>query len=72
MFHTLALHQSIRVKVHQNVNIFNSVDNTELPFYMLPLTQNHSFFRNLPPVFMSFIPYLAKTVPCPLLTLTAK
>ena len=27
------------------------VDNTKLPCYTLPLTQHHSFFRNLPPLF---------------------
>ena len=31
------------------VYIINSVDNTKLPCYTLPLTQHHSFLRNLPP-----------------------
>ena len=31
------------------VYIINSVDNTKLPCYTLPLMQHHSFLRNLPP-----------------------
>ena len=27
-----------------------TVDNTKLPCYTLPMTQHHSFFRNLPPL----------------------
>ena len=33
-----------------------SVNNTKLPCYTLPLTQHHSFFKNLPPLFICFYP----------------
>ena len=33
-----------------NLHFINSVDNTKLPCYTPPLTQHHSFFRNLPPL----------------------
>ena len=35
-----------------NLHLFfiNSVNNTKLPCYTLPLMQHHSFFRNLPPL----------------------
>ena len=39
----------------QNViflNPINSIDNTKLSWYTLPLRQHHSFFRNLPPLFI--------------------
>ena len=32
------------------IYIINSVNNTKLPCYTLPLMQHHSFFRNLPPL----------------------
>ena len=38
-----------RVKAVELFNLLNLVDNTILPCYTLPLTQQHSFFRNLPP-----------------------
>ena len=43
MFQVLALRQS-------EWNIQNSVDNTKLPSYTLPLTQHYSFFRNSIPL----------------------
>ena len=39
--------------------VVNSVDDTKLPCYTLPLVQHHSFFRNLPPLFI--YPYLPGT-----------
>ena len=39
----------------QNViflNLVNSIDNTKLSWYTLPPRQHHSFFRNLPPLFI--------------------
>ena len=39
----------------QNViflNPINSIDNTKLSWYTLPPRQHHSFFRNLPPLFI--------------------
>ena len=30
------------------ISVINSVDNTKLPWYTLPRTQHHSFFRKLP------------------------
>ena len=32
------------------IYITNSVNNTKLPCYTLPLMQRHSFLRNLPPL----------------------
>ena len=34
------------------IYVFNSVDDTKLPCYTFPLTQHHSFFRNLSPLFI--------------------
>ena len=34
------------------VYVINSVDKSKLPCYILPPTQYHSFFRNLPPLFI--------------------
>ena len=39
--------------------VVNSVDDTKLPCYTLLLMQHHSFFRNLPPLFI--YPYLPGT-----------
>ena len=33
----------------------NSVDYTKLPCYTPPLTQHHSFFKNLPPLYLKSI-----------------
>ena len=33
------------------IYVFNSADNTKLPYKTLPPTQYHNFFRNLPPLF---------------------
>ena len=35
------------------IYVINSIDNTKLPCCTLPPTQHHSFFRNLPPLFIS-------------------
>ena len=32
------------------IYVINSVDDPKLPYYTLPLTQHHSFFRNVPPL----------------------
>ena len=32
------------------IYVINSVDNTKLPWYTLPPTQHHSFFKNLIPI----------------------
>ena len=37
------------------IYVINSVVNTKLPCYTLPPTQHHSFFRNLPPLFICLI-----------------
>ena len=34
------------------INLINSTDNTKLSWYTLPPRQHHSFFRNLPPLFI--------------------
>ena len=55
MFQVLALRQS-------EWNIQNSVDNTKLPSYTLPLTQHHSFFRNSFPLFLATTQTKTKTL----------
>ena len=40
------------ILIHQTTSIINSVENTLLSCYTLPPTQHHSFFRNLPSLFI--------------------
>ena len=35
------------------IYVINSVDDPKLPYYTLPLTQHHSFFRNVPPLLLN-------------------
>ena len=39
-------------KVINGINGNNSIGNTKLSLYTLPPRQHHSFFRNLPPLFI--------------------
>ena len=57
MFQALAIRQSsdewLTLKtsaLQRPIYVFNSVDNTKLPYYTLPPAQHHSFFRNLLPL----------------------
>ena len=56
-FQALAIRQSsdewLTLKtsaLQRPIYVFNSVDNTKLPYYTLPPAQHHSFFRNLLPL----------------------
>ena len=35
------------------IYVINSVDDPKLPYFTLPLTQHHSFFRNVPPLLLN-------------------
>ena len=61
MFRALALRQGdwgqrskrqVLNSLRWPMNVINLVDNTKLPCSTLPPTLHHSFFRNLPPLFI--------------------